>query len=189
MLICPRLVTLSTVYSIFIHHHFLTEISQDLLSLQVSKSFKNLLCFVVDIGRVKSLVDWLLVFFYFSSLSFWNPNKLFDVAVFLSLDSWSCLQHPTEMEKCLMGNFGLPNRPARAGNSSHSSLLSPYICQKAPEHGWVLRGSPHCPLLPRLPLSTSPLRGPGLSTEAHGGFPSATLSSLTDISWTLASTF
>lgn len=123
--------------------------------------------------------------FHFSSLSFWNPNKLFDVAVFLSLDGWSCLQHPTEMEKCLMGNFGLPNRPARAGNSSHSSLLSPYICQKAPEHGWVLRGSPHCPLLSRLPLSTSPLRGPGLSPEAHGSFPSATLSSLTDISWTL----
>ena len=53
---------------------------------------------------------------------------------FLSPNSWilpPVSGHPPEMEKCLTGNFNLPNLPARGGDFSHGSHAQPWHLSKS----------------------------------------------------------
>lgn len=108
---------------------------------------------------------------------------------FTSLNSWilpPVSGHPPEMEKGLTGNFNLPNLPACGGDFSHGSHAQSALTfvkklRNITEHYLA----PHT-VLSCLTVSASLLSEDfGLTPEANGGFVSATLWSLTNISWNL----
>lgn len=71
------------------------------------------------------------------------------------------------MEKCLTEALQFLNLPARGGDFSHGSVLSPDIVKKLRNRTEAFPSSPYCPFPVSLSQHLCSQRTPGLSPEAH----------------------
>ena len=105
-------------------------------------------------------------YFYVLSLSFWTSNKILSV-LFTNQNRWvltPATQYPTEMEKCLTGNFNLPNPSMPAGNFAHRSCAQSLHLPEGSRTGLSAPG------LPSLSFPAS-LASQYLPTQRALGYP------------------